>query len=125
MSGGSGTGMVTRTREQIGGGVESIRDLWVRMPKWGRWGVYLALIVCALWRLFRRAALTPSRAAVAAAFAALLAHTMMYAAFLEDPMTWTLLAVGTALAVAAPVGARAVVPPEAEPAARGPARAAV
>ena len=87
--------------------------------------VYLALIVCALWRLFRRAALTPARAAVAAAFAALLAHTMMYAAFLEDPMTWTLLAVGTALAVAAPVGARAVVPPEAEPAARGPARAAV
>jgi branched-chain amino acid transport system permease protein len=48
MSGGSGAGMVTRTREQIGGGVESIRDLWVRMPRWGRWGVYLALIVGAL-----------------------------------------------------------------------------
>jgi branched-chain amino acid transport system permease protein len=40
--------MVTRTREQIGGGVESIRDRWVRMPKWGRWGVYLALIVAAM-----------------------------------------------------------------------------
>ena len=48
MSGGSGAGMVTRTRDQIGGGVESIRDFWVRMPKWGRWGVYLALIVGAL-----------------------------------------------------------------------------
>jgi O-antigen ligase len=62
---------------------------------------YLAIIVCALWRLYRRAPSVPARAAVAAAFTALLAHTMMYAAFLEDPMTWTLLAVGTALAVAA------------------------
>jgi O-antigen ligase len=86
---------------------------------------YLALLGAALWRLFRRASARPERAAVAAAFAALLAHTMMYAAFLEDPMTWTLLAVGTALAAAAPVGAPAVVPPEAEPAARGPAAAPV
>jgi putative inorganic carbon (hco3(-)) transporter len=37
---------------------------------------------------------------VAAGFAALLAHTMLYAAFLEDPMAWTLLAIGTALAFA-------------------------
>jgi O-antigen ligase len=62
---------------------------------------YLGVLVCALWRLFRRASTIPARAGVAAAFAALLAHTMLYAAFLEDPMTWTLLAVGTALAVAA------------------------
>jgi O-antigen ligase len=62
--------------------------------------LYLALVACALWRLFRRAGASPARAGVAAAFAALLAHTMLYAAFLEDPMTWTLLAVGTALAVA-------------------------
>ena len=42
---------------------------------------------------------------------------MLYAAFLEDPMTWTLLAVGTALAVARP--------PAREPEAPGePARAA-
>ena len=27
-------------------------------------------------------------------------HTWLYAAFLEDPMTWTLLAIGSALAVA-------------------------
>ena len=30
----------------------------------------------------------------AAAFAALVVHTMMYAAFLEDPFTWVILAAG-------------------------------
>jgi hypothetical protein len=35
---------------------------------------------------------------VLAAFCALLLHTMLYAAFLEDPLSWTLLGVGTALA---------------------------
>jgi O-antigen ligase len=79
--------------------------------------VYLALLVCALWRLLRGASSMPARAGVAAAFVALLAHTMMYAAFLEDPLTWTLLAVGTALAVAAG-RRRAIVPPEGEPTAR-------
>ena len=64
----------------------------------------------------------PSRAAVAAAFAALLAHTMLYAAFLEDPMTWTLLAVGTALGVAAG-RARETVVAAPEPVAREPAPA--
>jgi O-antigen ligase len=59
---------------------------------------YLALLACALGRLLRGGRTSPARAAVAAAFVALLAHTMMYAAFLEDPMTWTLLAAGTALA---------------------------
>jgi O-antigen ligase len=63
--------------------------------------VYLAVLACALWRLFRRVGGDPARAAIAAAFAALVVHTMLYAAFLEDPMTWVLLAVGTALAVAA------------------------
>jgi len=38
------------------------------------------------------------RAAVLAAFAALLVHTMAYAGFFEDPITWTLLAVGASLA---------------------------
>lgn len=38
-----------------------------------------------------------SRAFVAAAFAALVFHTMLYAAFLEDPITWTLLALGAVL----------------------------
>jgi O-antigen ligase len=79
---------------------------------------YVALLVCALWRLLRGAASVPARAGVAAAFVALLAHTMMYAAFLEDPMSWTLLAVGTALAAAAAGRRRAIVPPEGEPTAR-------
>ncbi|MEA2290504.1 MAG: hypothetical protein QOD55_2501 [Solirubrobacteraceae bacterium] len=68
---------------------------------------YLALLACALWRLFRGAGSSPARAALAAAFAALLAHTMMYAAFLEDPMTWMLLAAGTALAAMPPRAAGA------------------
>jgi O-antigen ligase len=59
---------------------------------------YLALLACALWRLLRGAARSPARVAVAAAFVALVAHTLLYASFLEDPMTWTLLAVGAALA---------------------------
>ena len=68
--------------------------------------VYLALLVFAFLRLFRGAARDgPVRVGVAAAFAALVAHTLMYAAFLEDPLTWALLAVGTAAAAAAGPGA--------------------
>jgi O-antigen ligase len=37
------------------------------------------------------------RCVVAAAFCALLLHTFVYAAFLEDPLTWTLLAMAAAL----------------------------
>jgi O-Antigen ligase len=70
--------------------------------------VYLAVIVLALWRLLRGARGAPVRAVIAAGFAALLLHTWVYAAFLEDPMTWTLLALGTALAApAAAAGRRA------------------
>jgi O-antigen ligase len=65
--------------------------------------VYLALLAAALARLFRGARRTPERAAVAAAFVALVAHSMMYAAFLEDPLTWTLLGAGTAMALWAAV----------------------
>jgi O-antigen ligase len=61
--------------------------------------VYLALLAAALARLFRGARAWPERAAVAAAFVALVAHSMMYAAFLEDPLTWTLLGAGTAMAL--------------------------
>jgi hypothetical protein len=46
---------------------------------------------------------------------------MMYAAFLEDPMTWTLLAVGTALAALPP---RALGREAASPAPSAPAPAA-
>jgi O-antigen ligase len=70
--------------------------------------VYVWLLVVAAVTLFGRglrAAVrrsTPSigavsRAAVAAATAALVVHTLIYAAFLEDPILWTLLAIGAAL----------------------------
>jgi O-antigen ligase len=81
-------------------------------------GLYIALIVVALWAMTaglkgRRA----GRAAVLAAFVALLVHTMAYAGFFEDPITWVLLAVGAALA-----SAPFVAPAElGEPAVRDPA----
>src|SRR5262249_54750690 len=49
-------------------------------------------------RLARRAdTYAIARAAVAATFVALVVHTLAYAAYLEDPLTWTLLALGAAL----------------------------
>jgi O-antigen ligase len=60
---------------------------------------YLLLMIGALVRLLRRARGAPERAAVVAAFIALVAHSMMYAAFLEDPVAWTLLGAGTAIAL--------------------------
>ncbi|HEY7622853.1 MAG TPA: O-antigen ligase family protein [Solirubrobacteraceae bacterium] len=60
---------------------------------------YLALVLAGFLRLFRGARRMPERAAVAAAFTALVAHTMLYAAFLEDPLAWTLLGAGTAMAL--------------------------
>jgi putative inorganic carbon (HCO3(-)) transporter len=59
---------------------------------------YLALVLVALVTLLRGARGDPVRAAVAAAFAALVFHTMLYADFLEDPVAWALLGVGAALA---------------------------
>jgi hypothetical protein len=41
----------------------------------------------------------PARIAIAAAFGALLVHTIGYAGYLTDPLTWALLAAGAALAV--------------------------
>jgi O-antigen ligase len=60
--------------------------------------LYIALLVAALGRLLTHARGDPYRAYVAAGFVAVVVHTWMYAAFLEDPVTWTLLAVGAALA---------------------------
>jgi len=59
---------------------------------------YIALVVCALVCLVRGARGDPVRAALAAAFGALIFHTMLYADFLEDPTTWALLGIGMALA---------------------------
>jgi O-antigen ligase len=82
---------------------------------------YVALLVAAFGRLFRGAR-TPERIGLAACFSALVLHTFAYADFLEDPVTWTLLGIATALALpAAGPGLRRwwrrVVPPEQEAAA--------
>jgi putative inorganic carbon (HCO3(-)) transporter len=79
--------------------------------------VYVALLGVALWTLLsgmRRIApglggardpddggraLVSARLAIAAAFCALLVHTVGYAGYLTDPLTWALLATGAALAV--------------------------
>jgi O-antigen ligase len=83
---------------------------------------YIALIAVALWTMTADlarsmpglrslmpgspnpppapAGLVAGRAAVLAAFVALLVHTMAYAGFFEDPITWVLLAVGASLAAA-------------------------
>lgn len=79
-------------------------------------GAYLALLAAALAVLLtglRRAApglgglpggldvIGISRIAVAAAFAGLFVHTIGYAGFLTDPLTWALLAIASALSVRA------------------------
>jgi O-antigen ligase len=74
---------------------------------------YLALVALSLALLFDRlrAALAGqrwpgtgpvTRAALAAAYCALLLHTMVYAAYLEDPLSWILLAVAANLRMAPP-----------------------
>ncbi|MGH2834715.1 MAG: O-antigen ligase family protein [Solirubrobacteraceae bacterium] len=62
--------------------------------------LYVALVVVALLTLFAGAGRSPPRIALAAGFAALVLHTWVYADFLEDPITWTLLGVGVALSLA-------------------------
>ena len=70
---------------------------------------YLTLIVVALWTMARGLPWNGSppptgriaRIAVLAAFVALLVHTMAYAGFYEDPITWVLLSVGASLSLAA------------------------
>jgi O-antigen ligase len=63
--------------------------------------LYLALLAVAIAGLLRGARASLARAAIAAAFVALVVHTLLYAAFLEDPLAWALLALGTALVPAA------------------------
>jgi len=87
---------------------------------------YVAVLAVALWTLFGDAAwratrgrappghdgpapaegvpYRAARAALAAMFVALLVHTMVYAAFLEDPFTWVILAAGVSLAPLAQLG---------------------
>lgn len=64
---------------------------------------YLALLFFAFSRCLRGIRAAPNlaiRAAIAAAFTALVVHTLVYAAFLEDPITWVLLAAATAFGAA-------------------------
>jgi O-antigen ligase len=76
-------------------------------------GLYAALVVTALWAmtsglrpsLSRLPARQVARVAVLATFVALLVHTMAYAGFYEDPITWVLLAAGVSLATADRVSA--------------------
>src|SRR5207302_1048510 len=78
-------------------------------------GLYLLLLIVAFGRLGRAVRGSPARAAILAAFAGLVVHTLLYAAFLEDPLVWTLLAVGTALAAAGAAGAPSAVADRARP----------
>jgi O-antigen ligase len=59
---------------------------------------YFALLIAAFTVLYRGAGRSPPRIALAACLAALVLHTWTYADFLEDPITWTLLGIGVALA---------------------------
>jgi O-antigen ligase len=69
---------------------------------------YVGLIVAALWTMGaglwargpdrKATVIDAARAAVLAAFVALLVHTMAYAGFFQDPITYVLLAVGSSLA---------------------------
>jgi len=60
--------------------------------------LYAVLIVVSLQVLLSGARMSLARSAIAAMFIALIVHTIFYAAFLEDPTTWVLLAAGMALA---------------------------
>jgi O-antigen ligase len=78
--------------------------------------LYVALLFACALVLVRGARTDPPRAAIAAAFLALAFHTLLYADFLEDPVTWTLLGIGTALALGRRGrGLEAPAPPEKVP----------
>ncbi|HEY7961592.1 MAG TPA: O-antigen ligase family protein [Solirubrobacteraceae bacterium] len=62
--------------------------------------LYAALLLAAFATLFSGAGRSPPRIALSACFAALVLHTWIYADFLEDPLTWTLLGIGVGLALA-------------------------
>jgi O-antigen ligase len=94
--------------------------------------VYVALLVAALatlWRGMRETmpglgrappeaaagSATLARAAILAAFVALVVHTMAYAGFFEDPITWVLLAAGISLAGSVGPGGAGAAASAAEP----------
>jgi O-antigen ligase len=64
-----------------------------------------------------------ARAVILACFIALIAHTMAYAGFLEDPLTWVLLAIGGALAAVPQAATEPAAEREDGPAVTSPAQA--
>jgi putative inorganic carbon (hco3(-)) transporter len=66
--------------------------------------VYAAFVVTALVVLFDGARGTLARGAVAACFVAMLVHSLGYAGFAIDPVTWALLGLGVALRRGPPDG---------------------
>ncbi|HEX5781508.1 MAG TPA: hypothetical protein VFX80_06285, partial [Solirubrobacteraceae bacterium] len=84
---------------------------------------YLALVALSLALLFDGAragtagwpgAGAVARAALASAYAALVLHTLVYAAYLEDPLSWVLLAMAAGLRARPLAGEDPVEPADAE-----------
>jgi O-antigen ligase len=93
---------------------------------------YAAVLIASFGLLFRglgslRGRAPPprlvTRAYLAAAYSGLVLHTMLYAAFLEDPITWTLLAAGIVLGRPEPAPERSSASSSASVAASGSASA--
>ncbi len=61
--------------------------------------IYLLVLIAAFLAAVRRARLSTARAAVTAGLVALVVHSLTYAAFLEDPASWTLFALAAALPI--------------------------
>ena len=61
--------------------------------------VYLLVVVAAFIRGLEGARLSTARTAITAGLAALIVHSLFYAAFFEDPTTWVILALAVALPV--------------------------
>ena len=101
-------GLSTGASSQFATAVSGRRVIAVTTPTVDRlYGAALRLLFAGLGALRGR---DPpqrliARAFVAAAFVALIVHTLLYAAFFEDPLAWTLIGVGIVLAGREPGGA--------------------
>ena len=73
-------------------------------------GAYGLVLFAAFGLLFGARPLPPPRVVIAAAFAALAFHTLLYAAFLEDPIAWTLLGAGVGLRLSLAASGESAVP---------------
>jgi hypothetical protein len=82
--------------------------------------VYGTLVLTGLVALLGAAPLIPApRGALVACFVAMIVHSLAYAGFLSDPVTWGLLGVGLALArapIRSPLAERAARPAPEPPA---------